>query len=277
MVNGSVVARNDEGQSLVTSVTRGGLRNIFILDNFSSSRELSFRYDLPEGTLFQQQSDGSIIVATEVEKKIVLPAEQKRVENAVKAIVGDPNNIDYSQLTDSQIDQLAAIPDPKSITVKAQEKIATISAPWAVDAQGKPVPTHYELQGNKLTQVVDATKDTTFPVTADPAWWWWVATTAHCVISAGLLFYSGAIKAAKLVQVLRAGKAGARIAQLVRVYGPRIANALVKWVINQNDPVFRDRGLRDTAKYIWSNAFNIVIDILGLGSCVSLLRKLIYG
>lgn len=37
LVNGSVVARNDEGQSLVTSVTRGGLRNIFINASFKSA------------------------------------------------------------------------------------------------------------------------------------------------------------------------------------------------------------------------------------------------
>ena len=275
LVNGSVVARNDEGQSLVTSVTRGGLRNIFILDNFSSSRELSFRYDLPEGTLFQQQSDGSIIVATEVEKKIVLPAEQKRVENAVKAIVGDPNNIDYSQLTDSQIDQLAAIPDPKSITVKVQEKIATISAPWAVDAQGKPVPTHYELQGNKLTQVVDATKDTTFPVTADPAWWWWATTTINCVINLGILIVPIA-KAGKLLQIFKSGRAGARIATWAKKWGIALALAVMNYVSGNTSPQFKNASFKSAVKTIWHDAFNIIIDTLQLGACQKLLWEFIH-
>jgi hypothetical protein len=41
------------------------------------------------------------------------------------------------------------------------------SAPWAIDAAGRSLPTHYTLSGNALTQVVD-TRDATFPVVADP-------------------------------------------------------------------------------------------------------------
>lgn len=43
----------------------------------------------------------------------------------------------------------------------------TIAAPWAVDASGQPVPTHYTLRGTILTQVVDAT-NAVLPVVADP-------------------------------------------------------------------------------------------------------------
>lgn len=42
-----------------------------------------------------------------------------------------------------------------------------IDAPWAVDADGQPLPTHYEISGSTLTQVVDTT-GATFPVVADP-------------------------------------------------------------------------------------------------------------
>ncbi|WP_374009460.1 hypothetical protein [Leifsonia sp. LS-T14] len=40
---------------------------------------------------------------------------------------------------------------------------------WAKDANGKPVPTHYEVHGNVLTQVVNFTEATAFPVVADPS------------------------------------------------------------------------------------------------------------
>ncbi|MEU5773563.1 hypothetical protein ABZ819_09750 [Streptomyces venezuelae] len=48
------------------------------------------------------------------------------------------------------------------------EVLGAIDAPWAKDANGKPVATSYHLSGDKLTQTIDATADTAFPVVADP-------------------------------------------------------------------------------------------------------------
>ncbi|MER7850289.1 hypothetical protein ABTZ03_40870 [Kitasatospora sp. NPDC096077] len=50
--------------------------------------------------------------------------------------------------------------------------VGQIDAPWAKDAKGNPVPTTYTLEGNTLIQRVDITKDTAFPVVADPKWTW---------------------------------------------------------------------------------------------------------
>ncbi len=48
-----------------------------------------------------------------------------------------------------------------------------IDAPWAYDANGTPVPTHYEISGDVLTQVVDHICDNyTYPITADPKVSW---------------------------------------------------------------------------------------------------------
>ncbi|MDA2654244.1 hypothetical protein PDQ31_18115 [Bacillus cereus] len=41
---------------------------------------------------------------------------------------------------------------------------------WAKDANGKPVSTHYKVDGNTLIQVVEFDKNTAFPVIADPDW-----------------------------------------------------------------------------------------------------------
>lgn len=47
--------------------------------------------------------------------------------------------------------------------------VGLIKAPWAKDANGTNVPTHYELDGNVLSQVVDIkTPGIVFPVVADP-------------------------------------------------------------------------------------------------------------
>ncbi len=82
--------------------------------------------------------------------------------------------------------------------------VGGFAPPWAKDANGHPVNTHYEIRGNDLVQVVDHRVDgVVYPVTADP---WlgidlfdWTSRTdcpgggAHCekgksgyVISAGL-------------------------------------------------------------------------------------------
>jgi hypothetical protein len=48
-------------------------------------------------------------------------------------------------------------------------EVAHIAAPWATDATGRDVPTHYVLSGGSLTQVVSHIgAGTTYPVVADP-------------------------------------------------------------------------------------------------------------
>ncbi|MDN4613389.1 DUF2599 domain-containing protein [Leifsonia sp. F6_8S_P_1B] len=48
-------------------------------------------------------------------------------------------------------------------------RVATIAPAWAVDADGRSVPTHYEVSGNSLTQVVDHRSGTfSYPIVADP-------------------------------------------------------------------------------------------------------------
>ena len=46
--------------------------------------------------------------------------------------------------------------------------VAGFAPPWAVDAQGAGVPTHYELEGAALVQVIDHHAGTAYPVVADP-------------------------------------------------------------------------------------------------------------
>ncbi|MCK8438808.1 hypothetical protein G3I77_39245 [Streptomyces sp. D2-8] len=46
--------------------------------------------------------------------------------------------------------------------------IGSIDAPWATDAKGRSVPTHYRVEGDTLVQTVETSADTAFPVVADP-------------------------------------------------------------------------------------------------------------
>ena len=53
--------------------------------------------------------------------------------------------------------------------VTGQIEVALVQAPWAVDASGADVATHYELVDNAIVQVVDHTEgEITYPVVADP-------------------------------------------------------------------------------------------------------------
>lgn len=52
-----------------------------------------------------------------------------------------------------------------------QEHGVAISPPWAVDANGVDVPTHYEVRNGKLVQVVSHTERSyAYPIVADPTW-----------------------------------------------------------------------------------------------------------
>lgn len=48
------------------------------------------------------------------------------------------------------------------------ELIVGLAPAWAVDAGGDAVPTHFEVHGNIVKQVVEFDEDTAFPVVADP-------------------------------------------------------------------------------------------------------------
>ncbi|MCB2412186.1 hypothetical protein LGT39_04890 [Demequina sp. TTPB684] len=70
--------------------------------------------------------------------------------------------------------------------------IAHIEAPWAMDAEGRPVPTAYEVSGTVLTQVIAHGDGYAYPIVADPKFTqtWWNKTlyfnkTESAVVAAG--------------------------------------------------------------------------------------------
>ena len=61
-------------------------------------------------------------------------------------------------------------PDGGAVVLGAEgEELASIAAPWAVDASGAAVPTRYTIDGGTLTQHVEPTAGATYPIVADPA------------------------------------------------------------------------------------------------------------
>ena len=65
--------------------------------------------------------------------------------------------------------QLELLDDGSVSVTQDGAETARIDAPWALDAEGAAVPTHSEVNGDTLTQVVDhAVAGFSYPITADP-------------------------------------------------------------------------------------------------------------
>lgn len=77
--------------------------------------------------------------------------------------------------------------------------LGSVTAPWALDANGAHVPTSYTLDGMTLVQTIDHSDSTAFPVIADPntVWGWTICVAAVGVVL--LPWGAGAKVAAKLV------------------------------------------------------------------------------
>lgn len=96
---------------------------------------------------------------------------------AVHSILADhdaPTTYDY---TFPDVDLMISDEETGQVTLFAivdgeYEIVGGIDAPWAVDASGREVPTHYEIDGNTIRQVINHnSNDYAYPITADPKWW----------------------------------------------------------------------------------------------------------
>ncbi|WP_148272799.1 hypothetical protein [Microbacterium testaceum] len=84
---------------------------------------------------------------------------------------GAPTSFDYDVAVGTGGSLVAAADGGVRLLDAAGEEAASVAAPWAVDASGKQIPTHFVLGQNRLTQIVDTTSvvDVQYPVVADPA------------------------------------------------------------------------------------------------------------
>lgn len=168
---------------------------------------------------------------------------------------------------------------------------ATVDTPWAVDANGQQLPTHYVVEGESIRQVVDTT-DAAFPVVADPSWWWWTVTTGRCAVEVGPVLATGgaalAVRAPLLIK---------RIKSLVdRSETIRKAVWRVGGVDNAAYAIFKKaysnlrakvpsgvRGKLPSVKLTsaevvflsvaWPFVVNNIWDLLGFGSCADLYQE----
>ncbi|AWB88992.1 hypothetical protein C2138_05045 [Salinibacterium hongtaonis] len=86
-----------------------------------------------------------------------------------------PSDVEISLNGDASatLSRTVAVVDENGESNSITASIGQIAAPWAVDANGRQIDTHYELVGNELIQVVEHNQPgVAYPVVADPTFWW---------------------------------------------------------------------------------------------------------
>ncbi|WP_156159119.1 hypothetical protein [Demequina gelatinilytica] len=167
VVDGVAVAREVlPATDVVTRAVDGGVQIVAVLADASASTSVDFELTLPEGARLSREWDGSVAVQAPTETIVYDAVDQARYEAEVAAIVGDAEGL--AALTDEQRAAIDAVEEPAGEIQTVMETVASVGAPWAVDANGVALETSYALNGDTLTQVVTTDEDTAFPVVADP-------------------------------------------------------------------------------------------------------------
>lgn len=116
----------------------------------------------------------------DVEVQVLPGAEQVRVQTII------PSHSSPTEYVYEFGEGATPVLDPSGVAAVFPEAedgpVVTLDVPWAVDANGVEVDTHYEVRGTALVQVVDhsAQTDLTYPITADPTYSWGWGAYVHC-------------------------------------------------------------------------------------------------
>jgi hypothetical protein len=151
-----------------------------------------------------------------------------------------------------------------------EDVVASIAVPWARDANGDKVPTHFEIQNETIVQVVEIAADTAFPVVADPDIWWILGTAAACAVEIAGLTMVGA----KVVSVFaKADKLIKSTKSIVSAYNAlggkfdKVMSLVKKYVKNKSSLTKKQvNALEKLIKAVGITVFGW----LGLGSCYDL-------
>ncbi|MBP2435813.1 hypothetical protein [Microbacterium amylolyticum] len=167
--DGTVVfADAGPGLDVVVEAAGDGVARVLTVadEDYSDDPEHRYSYevDLPQGAILEQSDTGTVFV--------LAPASESTEDAAVDlAEVLPPEDAEGPEpepvlASDDEIateEELAGDFDVPA----GWEVVGAFQSAWSADATGASLPTHYEVDGNTLTQVVDTT-GAQFPVVSDP-------------------------------------------------------------------------------------------------------------
>lgn len=271
VVDGAVVTSGGgNGTDMVVRATADGVQMVSVLPDESASTKSKFDLKLPDDASVVTGDSGTLNIVAPVTTQQPTEEEQARVAAAVDAVLAQ--NPDSDDLTAAQIAQLDAIPAAATQPVTEDTIIATIDAPWAVDANGNQVPTHYDINGSTLTQVIQPDSNTAFPVTADPSAKWWAEKIAGCIGEIGAAA-SGAAKIASIMKKLKdISKKDKKVKKLLEIIDD--AGGFSK-AVDKIKAWAKSKGKKNSTfvKNFFFNAASVVAGVLGFGSCYAIYKE----
>lgn len=120
----------------------------------------------PDGTVVYADADGEVDLAVQAFDDGSIRAQ------AVIQVPDAPTTYNY----DLGLPEGVALQTQTTggiLLVSDGVEVGQIEAPWAIDANGRRLPTHYAVVGNRVTQVVDhAGREVAYPVVSDPKLRW---------------------------------------------------------------------------------------------------------
>lgn len=165
-----------------------------------------------------------------------------------------------------------------SVTLIDDEGVAvgSVAAPWAFDAAGKEVPTHYRVDGSALIQVVEHRGgDFAYGIVADPSIWWWTKNIATCTAQVASIVVPGkAVQiTAKLAKAAKSNKRVRLALQEIKALGGFVKAMKTVGTYVKN----RGKGLSATNKKRVENLFayggSVLVEIIGLGGCYTIYKE----
>lgn len=280
IVNGAVVQTEvAPSTDIVTRATDAGMQMIAVLGDESAPNAIEFPLDLPEGSKLVPQADGSIAVVGEAQLNEPLAGEEERIDAEIESILGTETlSDDLAELTDEQWAALEAIAPAETHEVVQTVQVATIGAPWAVDANGESLSTHYEITDDGIAQVIETDEDTAFPVTVDPERWWWVGTALTCAADLASFLFAGAKLLKAVTKINKLTKKSATLTKIVQKLGGaketlKAIYNFIKGFIEGKVGKYLSSTKRLLLASLSSTMLNWIGDALGIGSCVSIVKE----
>ena len=182
-------------------------------------------FELPiEGATVSTTEGGSAVFAdeetgVEVAVQGVNTDELEGIESAMRAVITIPDAqapLEYEFPLDLPEGARASVQDEGGVLIENQdgELISAVGIPWAVDAEGKELDTHFSIRDGVLVQRVEH-GDAVYPVVADPIWFVPILVGAGVRGIVQVAVRAGTAQAAKQAAIQAAKKAGHTTAKKV--------------------------------------------------------------